>query len=94
MSELSTVYCASCNEPGHLRRTSRNCRLNPLNQNIENVQMEEVQPPYCTSYNESGHLRRTSRLCRLNPSNQNNDQSTNIQSSVNIAKNSDAVPSV
>ena len=78
MSELSTVYCASCNGPGHSRRTSRNCRLNPSNQNIEgaqieDIQMEEAQPPYCASCNEPGHLCRTSRLCRLNPPNQSNN---------------------
>ncbi|KAG2194401.1 hypothetical protein INT46_002335, partial [Mucor plumbeus] len=88
MSELSTVYCASCNVPGHSRRTSRNCRLNPSNQSIEGSQIEDIQ------MEEPGHLRRTSRLCRLNPANQNNNQPEKVLSSVNIAKNPDAVPSV
>ncbi|KAG2189700.1 hypothetical protein INT46_006321, partial [Mucor plumbeus] len=82
MSELSTVYCALCNVPGHSRAE------------IEDIQMEEAQPPYCASCNEPGHLRRTSCLCRLNTANQNNNQPEQVLSSVNIAKNPDAVPSV
>ena len=71
----STVFC-TCNEPGHSRRTSRLCRLNPRNQVDNDVQMEDAQQQqssvntvYCSACNEPGHSRRTFARCRLNPRN-------------------------
>ena len=76
MNNNSTVFCASCNEPGHSRRTSRLCRLNPRNQVDNDVQMEDAQQQqssvntvYCSACNEPGHSRRTFARCRLNPRN-------------------------
>ncbi|OBZ83619.1 hypothetical protein A0J61_08338 [Choanephora cucurbitarum] len=78
MNNNSIVFCASCNEPGHSRRTSRLCRLNPRNQVDNDVQMEDAQQQqssvntvYCSACNEPGHSRRTFARCRLNPRNMN-----------------------
>lgn len=79
MSVEPTTRCASCNEPGHARRTFRGCRFNPRNQTAPSevyIEIEQLDPSRqqnrCASCNELGHSRRTSSLCRLNPVNFNN----------------------
>lgn len=76
MSNIPTSICASCNQPGHSRRTFIGCPLNPRNQVQSEVYVEitsEASPftsqVRCASCNEVGHSRMTYIGCRFNPLN-------------------------
>ena len=80
-SKMSNVYCAACNEPGHLRRTFRGCRMNPLNQaNISDA----VNQPSNVNDNSINETSNTTRRIR----------SRNQQPTLNIAKDTTALPTV
>lgn len=63
---MSTVVCASCNEPGHSRKTFHGCKKNPRNMiDADMPEASNVQCPWC---HEFGHSRRTFLNCKMNPS--------------------------
>ncbi|KAI7862914.1 hypothetical protein BDF14DRAFT_1849649 [Spinellus fusiger] len=70
------VYCTSCSQPGHSRRTHRSCPLNSVNQQNEQMEVdsEEIDSGIqeaetsnmvirCTSCRKYGHLRKSHRNC-------------------------------
>ncbi|OBZ80971.1 hypothetical protein A0J61_10980 [Choanephora cucurbitarum] len=78
---MSNVYYAACNEPGHLRRTFRGCRMNPLNQaNISDA----VNQPSNLNNSTINEPSNTTRIVR----------SRNQQPTLNIAKDTTALQTV
>ena len=75
---MSTVYCSSCNEPGHSRRTFRGCRMNPLNFTLS----------------ESDDAQTFDLTPARNISSGRRNRSVNLQSTLNIAKDLTLLPTI
>ena len=68
---MSDQYCSSCLQPGHRRRTHRDCRDNPRNRNTTTTEstLTVGSIEFTCNCGSTTHRRTTHRECPYNPRN-------------------------